>query len=38
MATVNNRVGLPQAIVINGIDTGGAMTARISAGYDTIHR
>jgi len=38
MATVNNRVALPQAIVINGIDTGGAMTARIQAGYDTIHR
>lgn len=38
MATVNNRVAIPQATVINGIDAGGAMTARINAGYDTIHR
>jgi len=38
MATVNKRVGLPQAIVINGVDTGGAMTARIDAGFDNIMR
>lgn len=38
MATVNNRAGLPQAIVINGIDTGGTMTAVIQAGYDNVMR
>jgi len=38
MATVNNRVGLPQAITINGIDAGGVMTAVINAGYDNIMR
>ena len=38
MTTVNNRVGIPQAIVINGVDAGGAMTAAITAGYDNIMR
>jgi len=38
MVTVNKRVGLPQAITINGIDTGGAMTARIDAGFDNVMR
>lgn len=38
MATTNNRVGLPQATVINGIDAGGTMTARIEEGYDDIIR
>ena len=38
MATVNNRVGVPQAITINGVDAGGAMTAAINAGYDNIMR
>ena len=36
MATVNKRAGLPQAIVINGVDTGGTMTIAIQAGYDNI--
>lgn len=36
MTTVNKRVGLPQAVVINGIDAGGAMTATINAGYDNL--
>jgi len=36
MATVNNRVGVPQAMVINGVDAGGTMSARINAGYDNI--
>jgi len=34
MPTVNNRVKKPQAMIINGIDAGGVMTASISAGYD----
>jgi len=38
MVTVNNRVGLPQAITINGVDAGGAMTASIQAGYDNVMR
>lgn len=38
MATVNKRVGLPQAFVINGIDAGGGMTAMINAGYENILR
>ena len=38
MATVNNRVGIPQAITINGIDAGGAMTASVQAGFDNIMR
>jgi len=38
MATVNKRTGQPQAVVINGVDAGGAMSARISCGYDTIAR
>lgn len=36
MATVNERVGVLQASVINGVDAGGAMSARIEAGYDEI--
>jgi len=36
MVTVNKRVGLPQAVVINGVDAGGAMTAIIEQGYDSI--
>lgn len=38
MTTVNNRVGLPQASVINGIDAGGAMTAAIQEGFDNTQR
>jgi len=38
MTTVNKRVGIPQAMVINGVDAGGIMTAAISAGYDNIMR
>ena len=38
MATVNERVGIPQAAVINGVDAGGIMTAVISAGHDNIMR
>lgn len=38
MVIINKRVGIPQAIVINGIDAGGAMTASINAGYDNIMR
>jgi hypothetical protein len=34
MATVNKRILQPQAITINGIDAGGAMTAQIQKGYD----
>jgi hypothetical protein len=34
MVAVNKRVGLPQALAINGVDTGGIMTARIDAGFD----
>ncbi len=38
MATVNKRTGEPQAVVINGIDAGGVMTARIQAGFENnIH-
>ena len=36
MAITNNRVKKPQAVVINGIDAGGAMQATIQAGYDNI--
>jgi hypothetical protein len=36
MATVNNRVKRPQAVVINGVDNGGLMTARITAGFDQV--
>jgi len=36
MATVNKRVGLPQATVINGVDAGGTMLAVINAGYDNL--
>jgi len=36
MTTVNERIGLPQAMAINGVDAGGAMSARIQAGYDNI--
>lgn len=35
-ATVNNRIGKPQAISINGIDAGGLMTANIQKGFDNI--
>lgn len=38
MATVNKRVYSPQAVVINGVDAGGAMTAVIDSGYDNIMR
>jgi len=38
MATINKRVGLPQAMVINGVDAGGAMTAMINAGFENIMR
>lgn len=38
MTTVNERVGIPQAAIINGVDAGGIMTAAISAGYDNIMR
>ena len=36
MATVNQRTGVPQAMVINGVDAGGAMLAHINEGYDRI--
>lgn len=36
MATVNKRVGIPQAVAINGVDAGGVMRAEIQAGYDQI--
>jgi len=36
MATVNNRSGIVQAVVFNGVDAGGAMSAHITAGYDEI--
>jgi hypothetical protein len=38
MATVNKRVGIPQATIINGVDTGGIMTAVIQAGFDNVMR
>ncbi|MDH4203610.1 MAG: hypothetical protein OEV87_12060, partial [Phycisphaerae bacterium] len=38
MTTVNNRVKIIQAAVINGVDTGGAMSAQITAGYDNVVR
>jgi hypothetical protein len=34
MATVNKRLKKPQALVINGVDVGGVMTAVIQQGYD----
>jgi len=34
MATTNKRTSLPQGTIINGVDTGGVMTANISCGYD----
>lgn len=34
MATVNKRTKQPQAMVINGVDAGGKMQARIQEGYD----
>jgi len=34
MSTVNNRVGVPQAVTINGVDAGGAMQIQIDCGYD----
>jgi len=36
MTAVNERVGVIQAVAINGVDAGGAMSARIQAGYDEI--
>jgi len=36
MATVNQRVKTPQGVVINGVDAGGAMQARINCGHDSI--
>lgn len=36
MATVNKRVAIPQAMVINGIDAGGAMSIAIQAGHDNV--
>jgi len=36
MATVNQRTRIVQASVINGVDAGGAMSARIEAGFDNI--
>ena len=38
MATTNNRIKRPRAFVINGVDAGGGMQARISAGYDQTLR
>jgi hypothetical protein len=38
MATVNKRIYHPQAMAINGIDAGGAMTANINCGFDNILR
>jgi len=38
MPTVNKRVGIPQAAVINGVDSGGLMTARIDEGYENVIR
>lgn len=38
MTTVNNRLKRPQALVINGVDAGGLMTARIQKGWDQIVR
>ncbi len=38
MATVNMRLGLPQAMTINGVDAGGLMTAVIQCGYENIMR
>ncbi len=34
MATVNKRAKKPQALVVNGVDAGGAMRADIQYGYD----
>lgn len=36
MPTVNQRVGLPQAMTINAVDAGGKMSARINEGYENI--
>ncbi|MFA5187044.1 MAG: hypothetical protein WC551_11230 [Patescibacteria group bacterium] len=36
MATVNKRTKMVLDTVINGVDAGGPMTARIQAGYETI--
>lgn len=38
MTLVNNRVGKPQAFVINGIDAGGAMSLSGQEGYEEITR
>jgi len=36
MATTNNRIKLPQASVINGVDAGGLMSASIQAGFENV--
>jgi len=36
MATINNRIGVSQAMTINAVGAGGMMSARIQAGYDNI--
>ena len=36
MTTVNQRIGAPVDMVINGVDAGGMMSARIQAGYDNL--
>jgi len=36
MPTVNNRIKKPQSSVINGVDSGGLMTAFINCGYEQI--
>jgi len=36
MSTVNNRVKRPQTVVINGVDNGGLMSAKITSGFDQI--
>jgi len=38
MAIINNRLAIPEAIVINGVNAAGAMQARIQAGYDEVLR
>jgi len=38
MATVNKRTKIVQAAVINGVDAGGLMSARIGCGYDQVLR
>ncbi len=38
MVTVNERVKIPQASVINGVDAGGVMTAVITEGFENVMR